>query len=229
MSEAPDAVLWDMDGTIVDTEPYWMAAERDLVASYGGEWTYEDGLKLVGKGLEDAAEILQQAGVHRDIDDIVQTLTDRVTVALRQDPAILRPGAAELLRELRERGIRTALVTMSLRRMADAVIDQLGFDAFDVIVTGEVSRRPKPYPDPYLQAAEMLDVPIEHTLVLEDSPGGLRSGVASGAVTLGIPHLVPLDGFGADAVWPTLEGRTSADLFKLFAARRPSGVSGRAR
>lgn len=213
-----------MDGTIVDTEPLWMAAETRMVESFGGSWTYDDALQLVGKGLEDSAGILRAAGVQREVDDIVQSLTAEVSDQLRAGAAVFRPGAVELLRELRASGIRTGLVTMSLRSMADAVIDLLDAPVFDVIVTGDTSRRPKPFPDPYLQAAEELGVDIADTLVIEDSPSGLRSGVASGAVTLGVPHMVSLDGLGADALWPTLENRRVADLAALFTAHRRTPV-----
>lgn len=220
MNSTPLAVFWDMDGTIVDTEPFWMTAEMRMVESFGGTWTAEDGLNLVGKGLEDSAEILRAAGVRREVDDIVQSLTDEVTAALRSQRASFRPGAVDLLRSLRGAGVRMGLVTMSLQRMADAVIDQIGFDAFDVVVTGDMTHRPKPFPDPYLQAAEQLGVDIAQTLVIEDSPGGVRSGVASGAVTLGVPHFVPLDDLGAHALWPTLDGRTASDLAELYAEHR---------
>lgn len=216
----PLAVFWDMDGTIVDTEPLWIAAEQRMVEDFGGLWTPEDGLRLVGKGLEESAEILRAAGVRWDVDDIVQSLTNEVTDALHTRGAEFRPGAVELLHSLHDAGIPMGLVTMSLRRMADAVMDMIGFDAFDVIVTGDTAHRPKPYPDPYLQAAQQSGIDVRHTVVLEDSPGGLRSGLASGAVTVGIPHLVKLDGLGADALWPTLAGRTAEDITTLYAQHR---------
>lgn len=229
MTEAPHAVFWDMDGTIVDTEPFWMAAETRMVESFGGEWTHESALQLVGKGLEDSAEILRNAGVRLQVDEIVQSLTNEVRDALRSAGAPFRPGAVELLRSLRESGIRTGLVTMSLRTMADAVIEQIDFDAFDVVITGDTSRQPKPFPDPYLQAAEELGVDVTRTVVIEDSPSGLRSGVSSGAVTLGVPHFVDLDGLGAHALWPTLDGRSADDLVSLFADHRGALMQGGAR
>ncbi len=212
----PDAVLWDMDGTIVDSEPYWMAAETRMVESFGGVWTHEHGIQLVGRGLEDSASILQRAGVRREIPDIVSTLTDEVTSMLRTSPPEFRPGAVDLLRALREAGIPTALVTMSLRRMADAVVAALAPHDFDAIVSGDSARRPKPYPDPYLQAAELLGVDIERCIVIEDSPGGVRAGLASGAITIGVPHFLPLDDLGAHALWPTLEDRNPHDLAELL-------------
>lgn len=209
-----------MDGTLVDTEPYWMAAETALVTSFGGTWTNEQAMQLVGKGLLDSAQILQTAGVEMEANAIVDLLTDRVRDALRTQGVPFRPGSQELLRDLHAAGIRTALVTMSLKRMATSVVDLIDFDAFELVVAGDEVDRPKPHPDPYLRAAELLGVDVADTLVIEDSPTGVRAGVASGAVTLGVPHMVPLEGLGAHALWPTLDGRTADDIGALFAAGR---------
>lgn len=216
----PLAVLWDMDGTLIDSEPYWMAAETPLVESFGGTWTHEDALQLVGLGLHDAARVLQTAGVRMEADAIVQHLTDEVLRQMGELGVPFRPGAAELLRSLREAGIRTGLVTMSMHRMAAAMVDLLGFDAFDVVLGGDDVPRPKPHPDPYLHAARALDVDIAHTVAIEDSANGLRSAVASGAVSLGVPHFVSLDGVGAHALWPTLEGCDADDVSALYRAHR---------
>ncbi|WP_446724697.1 HAD family hydrolase [Microbacterium sp. K41] len=218
MSSKPRAVLWDMDGTLVDTEPYWMAAETALVESFGGTWTHEDALRLVGSGLLDSAIILQDAGVDLEPEAIVSHLTDAVQQALRTQGVPFRPGARELLRDLRAADIRTGLVTMSLRRMALDVVDLIDFEAFDVVVAGDDVDNPKPHPEPYLQAAALLDVDIAEVVVIEDSPTGLRAGLASGALTLGVPHIVPLDGLGAHQLWPTLHLRGAADIAELFGA-----------
>ncbi|GAA2926435.1 HAD family phosphatase [Microbacterium luteolum] len=218
MSRKPRAVLWDMDGTLVDTEPYWMAAETSLVESFGGSWTHEDALQLVGSGLIDSAIILQNAGVAMEPEAIVSHLTDVVQESLRTQGVPFRPGARELLAELRDAGIPTGLVTMSLRRMALNVVDLIEFEAFDIVVAGDDVDNPKPHPEPYLQAAALLDVDITEVVVIEDSPTGVRAGLASGAVTLGVPHIVPLDDLGAHELWPTLAGRGVSDLGDLFDA-----------
>lgn len=215
VSIKPSAVLWDMDGTLVDTEPYWMDAETRLVESFGGTWTHEDALQLVGNGLMDSARTLQGYGVDMDGDAIVQRLTDEVAARLRSDGVPFRPGARELLAELRGNGIRTALVTMSMKRMALDVVSLIDFPAFDLVIGGDEVARPKPFPDAYLQAAETLGVDIADTVVIEDSLTGVSAGRASGAVTLGVPHIVPLNDAPAHELWPTLEGRTTADLRDL--------------
>lgn len=209
-----------MDGTLVDTEPYWMAAETAMVESFGGRWSHEQALKLVGNGLLDSAMILRDAGVDMEPDVIVDTLTDDVRNALATQGVPFRPGARELLRDLQAAGIRTALVTMSLRRMARSVVDLIEFDAFEQIIAGDDVEHPKPHPAPYLQAADLLEIDIADTLVIEDSLTGLRSGLASGAVTLGVPHMIPLRGAGAHALWPTLEGRTAEDISDVFTTVR---------
>lgn len=216
MSTQPRAVLWDMDGTVVDTEPYWMAAETRLVESFGGTWTHEDALQLVGSGLIDSAIILQNAGVRMEAEAIVAHLTDEVQNLLRTEGVPFRPGARELLLDLKKAGVTTALVTMSLRRMALSVVDLIDFPAFDLVVAGDDVDNPKPHPEPYLQAAALLDIDISEAIVIEDSPTGVRAGIASGAVTLGVPHIVPLDDLGAHELWPTLDGRTASDLTDLL-------------
>ncbi|MDQ1127125.1 haloacid dehalogenase superfamily, subfamily IA, variant 3 with third motif having DD or ED [Microbacterium sp. LKL04] len=211
-SPLPAAVLWDMDGTLVDTEPYWMAAETPLVERFGGAWTHDDALGMVGLGLDDAARILQGAGVRMEVDEIVAHLTDEVMRQLREEGVPFRPGARELLRELRDAGIPTALVTMSMSRMARSITELIDFEAFDVVIGGDDVTRPKPHPDPYLQACEALGVDPVDTVAFEDSITGARSAVAAGTVTVGIPHMVSLDEVGAHELWPTLEGRTVADV-----------------
>ncbi|MBA8816194.1 HAD superfamily hydrolase (TIGR01509 family) [Microbacterium halimionae] len=221
-SSLPAAVLWDMDGTLVDTEPYWMAAETPLVESFGGTWNHEQALSLVGLGLDDAARILQSAGVRLPTTEIVTRLTDNVIDRLSTDGVPFRPGARELLFGLRAAGIKTALVTMSLRRMATHVVDLIDFDAFDLVIAGDDVDRPKPFPDPYLQACAALGVDPARTVAIEDSPNGLRSAIAAGTVSLGVPHMVSLTGVGAHALWPSLDGRTVADITDLHTAHASS-------
>jgi HAD superfamily hydrolase (TIGR01509 family) len=207
----PAAVLWDMDGTIVDTEPFWLRAETDLIAEHGGTWSEADGKQLIGSGLVQSALILQQAGVALQVDEIIQTLTDRVMRQL-DDGVPWRPGARELLDDLRAAGVPIALVTMSIRRMALQVASAIGHDVFDVVIAGDDVENPKPHPEPYLRAAERLGVAITRCVAIEDSEFGLVSAISSGAATIGVPLHVTLHEAPTHELWPTLEGRTVADL-----------------
>lgn len=215
-----------MDGTLVDTEPYWMAAETALVESFGGTWSHEQGLQLVGNGLHDSAVLLRAAGVEMSPQAIIDTLTDDVRTALATQGVPFRPGAKALLRDLHAHGIRTALVTMSLRRMALSVVELIEFEAFEHIVAGDDVEKPKPHPEPYLKAAGLLDIGIEDAVVIEDSITGVRAGVASGAVTLGVPHLVPLDEAGAHALLPTLENTSAQDIIDAYAEAKAAQAQG---
>jgi HAD superfamily hydrolase (TIGR01509 family) len=216
----PAAVLWDMDGTLVDTEPYWMAAETELVASYGGHWTHDDGLALVGSGLWRSASILQSRGVDMHVDDIVNWLTDRVQQQIDAKGAPWRPGALVLLAEIRDAGIPTALVTMSVRRMAEQIVAQVPFKAFDTIVSGDEVENAKPHPDAYLRAAEKLGVAPEQAIAIEDSLAGLASAVAAGTIAIGVPHIIPLPENDEHTLWPSLAGHSLADLVALATARQ---------
>lgn len=216
----PAAVLWDMDGTLVDTEPYWMVAETELVESFGGVWTHADCMLMVGSGLWAAATILQDRGVEMDADDIVQWLTTRVQDQLTEHGVPWRPGARELLAELKLAGIPMALVTMSVERMARQIVDLIDVATFDTIVAGDMVTHSKPHPEAYLAAAELLGVNPEHCVAVEDSPTGVAAAVASGAVVIGVPHQIVLPESVLYTLWPSLAGRSVAGLTELFGERR---------
>ncbi|GAB3046182.1 HAD family hydrolase [Parafrigoribacterium mesophilum] len=221
----PAAVLWDMDGTLVDTEPYWMQAEIELVASFGGIWTAQDGLTLVGSGLWHSAGVLQERGVALELDEIVTRLTDRVLeqIAVRVP---WRPGALELLAELKNAGIPTALVTMSIRRMAEHVAAAAPAGTFDGIIAGDEVSHSKPHPEPYLRGAQLLNVAADDCVAIEDSRPGLESAAAAGAVCIGVPLHVSLPEHVSYTVWDTLDGKTLVDLANVFQSARTleSGV-----
>lgn len=211
----PAAVLWDMDGTLVDTEPSWWAAEKALVAAHGGTWTDEQAQGLVGNQLEVSAEVLRsEGGVDLGVREIIDTLAASVIAELRRDPR-WQPGALELLTALRERAVPCALVTMSWRSIADAMLERLPEDTFDVVVTGDVCERGKPDPEPYARALAALGVAPEDCVALEDSPTGLASAEAAGLSTLAIPHVVALAPARGRTVLSTLAGVAPEDLLRL--------------
>jgi len=212
----PAAVLWDMDGTLVDTERYWMAAEEELVEAFDGTWTHDDALALVGSGLWEAAAVFQAKGVDLEADVIVARLTARVREQLTEHGVPWRPGARELLEALREASVPTALVTMSIRSMADDIIQAIPFAAFDVVVTGDAVEHAKPHPQPYLLAAERLGLDITDCIAIEDSPAGLTSARTAGAIAIGVPNILSLDDAPSSVIWPTLVGATVADLAALI-------------
>ena len=212
MTTLPAAVLWDMDGTIIDTEPYWMAAETELVVSFGGTWSHAEALTLVGQALDYSARVLQSRGVDLPEDEIIETLTEIVSQRVLTEELPWRPGARELLYALREAGIPTALVTMSIRKLAEVVADAIDFEAFDHIVAGDDVTNGKPNPEAYLRAAELLGVDPTSCVAIEDSGPGVAAAVASGAATIAVPLHVELAGSDTFTTWSSLADRTIADL-----------------
>ncbi len=208
-----------MDGTLVDTEPFWLAAEAALVESVGGVWHHEDSVQLIGQGLGITARFLQTRGVDLPEREIIERLTAIVLQQI-EDAVPWRPGARELLAALREAGVRTALVTMSIRPLAERMVAAMGFHAFDLIVSGDDVEQPKPHPEPYLRAAEQLGVDITECVAIEDSIPGVQSALASGAHVIGVPNINRLAEQPGVTLWPSLAGRTVEDLVAKYAEGR---------
>ena len=215
MSDAPrlpDAVLWDMDGTLVDTEPYWVESEHEVVAKHGGTWSNELAMNVVGFDLLDAGVYIREhSGIDVEPADIVEQLLDRV-VRRVEEAVPWRPGAVELLTDLRAHGVPCALVTMSYRRFVAPILAGLPEDTFDAIVTGDAVSQGKPHPEPYLRAAALLDVDPARALAIEDSNTGTRSGVAAGCTVLVVPNHVPVLEGERRVFVDTLEGLTATTL-----------------
>jgi HAD superfamily hydrolase (TIGR01509 family) len=208
----PAAVLWDMDGTLVDTEPYWIRAEHELVASHGGVWTDEMGHQLVGRALEDSAQLIIDAtGIDLNVLEVVTHLLDRVIEQV-EDRVPWRPGAPELLAELADHGVPNVLVTMSWRNLAAAVLRNLPDGSFGGVVTGDEVTHGKPHPEPYLKAARSLGLQPEHCIAIEDSPTGVRSATAAGVPTIAVPHIVPVPEIPGSVRVSSLQGVRAADL-----------------
>jgi len=208
----PRAVLWDMDGTLVDTEPYWMETEFALAAEYGGTWSQELALALVGNDLITSGRFIRRhMGIDLTPEEIVERLLDGVVARVRNEVP-WRPGARGLLERLGEAGVPCALVTMSYERFVAPILDRLPAGSFRAVVTGDAVARGKPDPEPYLTAARLLAVDPRDCVAIEDSDPGATSAAAAGCTVLVVPHHVAVPSGPGRAFRETLVGVTVADL-----------------
>ena len=211
----PKAVLWDMDGTLVDTEPYWMECEFALAEKYGGTWSHEHGLAVVGGDLIDSATYMREhMGIDRTPRQIVEELLVGVVELVEQEMP-WRPGARELLASLRELEVPCALVTMSWRRFVEPVVRALPGGSFAALVCGDEVAHGKPHPEAYLRAAELLGFPPERTLAIEDSPAGTISAATAGCRVLVVPSHVPVPPGDGCVLRESLVGLGPYDLARL--------------
>lgn len=183
------AVLWDMDGTLIDSEPFWFRAQRSLMEDHGLRWTAADAAEMVGSPLASLAEVMRSRGVDLTSDQIVTRLNDEVVAQLAIEIP-WQPGARELLLASQRAGLRNALVTMSYRRMAQHVIDDVG--VFEAVVTSEDVSRGKPHPEPYRTALTALGIEADAAIALEDSVPGVASAMSAGIVTIAVERHVSL-------------------------------------
>jgi len=221
MTPLPAAVLFDMDGTLVETEHLWYSAESEIMERLDVDWGPEHQKHLIGGPIESAVDyMVRHAGgglSHAEMSDALISTMER---KLRSEPVHWCEGARELLLDLDAAGVPCALVSASWRNLLDAVHDavlhEVGHEMFVTSVAGDEGERTKPFPDPYLLAAERIGVDPRHCVVLEDSRTGVTSGLASGAYVVAVPSIValePADGLrlvGSLAeVTPALLGRWS--------------------
>ena len=171
------AALWDFDGTLADTEPIWIEGEFELVGQLGGSWSVEHAHQLVGNSLLDSgAYILNTIGRHDLTPEwVVRWLLGYVVDRVTRGPIPWRPGAVELLTELRAAGVPCALVSASYRILIDAALARLPQGIFSVSIAGDEVTYGKPHPEPYERACHSLGVDARHCVVLEDSETGARS------------------------------------------------------
>jgi HAD superfamily hydrolase (TIGR01509 family) len=209
------AVLFDMDGTLLDSEKLWDVALDDLAAWLGGTLSATARNRMVGSSMGRSVAILHaDLGVEADPESSACFLTDRMAELLATD-LIWRPGAAEFLAAVHASGLPTALVTSTHRRLTDIALATIGPENFTVTVCGDEVPRPKPYPDPYLKATRLLGVPPARSVVIEDSPLGVAAAEAAGCVVVAVPSEVPIEPAPTRTVWSSLEGRSVADLERL--------------
>lgn len=211
----PEAVIWDLDGTVIDSEDYWIIAEREIVERFGGVWTHEDGLAMVGNGLKDTAGAMQGRGVDMSEDDIIVLMSSRVVEQINV-AVPWRPGAPELMQSLHRAGVQQAIATMALTDMAEYIADAVTGVSFSAIVAGDQVTQSKPHPEAYLTAAARLGVSARDCVAIEDSVLGILAAASAGAVTIGVPLLLDLSQSAAHVLWPTLAGRHAEDIADVF-------------
>ena len=209
----PQAVLWDLDGTIIDSEPYWLLSEQRMVEEFGGTWSEADGMALVGSGLTFAATEMQRHGVTLPVDVIVQRMVDEVD-AMIAEQIPWREGARELLDSIHAAGIPQVIVTMSYRSTAHFIANAVGI--FAAVVSGEDVGNPKPHPEPYLMGAAAVGADPRLCVALEDSIPGNASAVAAGVVTIAVPLHIAIPDSPEYTTWHTIVGRDVSDIREVF-------------
>lgn len=189
----PEAVLWDMDGTLVNTEPAWRKVEEQTVNALGGTFSLTAVEDLIGLSLPLCARFMQERmGVKASVPEIVDQLDKRMQRELRDNDAEWCAGALEAIEIFAGLGIPMALVTSSPYAMTSAVLEKLPQGTFAGAITGDRVENSKPHPEPYLLGAELTGADISRTLIFEDSVIGLTAAVASGGVAVAIPNQIPI-------------------------------------
>jgi HAD superfamily hydrolase (TIGR01509 family) len=225
------AVLFDMDGTLVETEQYWGEAMFELAERLGGRMSEDARASTVGSTMRRSMAILHaDLGLVRSEQQLLADAewVENRTAQLMGTGIAWCPGARALVTAVRAAGLRTALVTTTSRRLADIVLasirTDLDGDPFDVTVCGDEVPARKPDPAPYRQAMAALEVEPSECVVVEDSESGVAAGLAAGAAVLGVPTVQQL----APAAGLTLRnGLVDVDVATLagvLAARTPADV-----
>jgi HAD superfamily hydrolase (TIGR01509 family) len=209
------AVLFDMDGTLLDSEKVWDVALADLAAWLGGELSATARQRMVGSSLARSVAILHaDLGIEADPESSGAFLTER-TAELFRTALVWKPGARELLEALREANVPSALVTSTHRYLTEIALDTIGREFFAAVVCGDEVRRPKPHPDPYLRAAELLGVEPGRCVAVEDSPLGIAAAEAAGCVVLGVPSEIVIEPAPTRTIRASLVGVSVAELAAL--------------
>ena len=183
----PAAILFDHDGTLVDTEPVWAAAKVALAAEFGGTWTEQDTLDCLGLSMQFTLDRLRERGVNLPDEEINNLLVAKVHETLAQQPVEFLPGIERFLAEVREAQIPAAVVTNATTSVARRTANAAPEGTFSVIIGNDETTHPKPNPQPYLLAAERLGVDPTQCVALEDSPSGVCSATAAGMRVIIVP------------------------------------------
>jgi HAD superfamily hydrolase (TIGR01509 family) len=215
-SEFFDAVFFDMDGLMVDSEPEWFQSETEVTAKFGYKWSEEDQIACLGGPLTRVGKYMHDKCEGAETPEyFTQTLIDTQALKMRGNTPTM-PGALELVRELQTQGVKTGLVSASPRNIVDAVLDNLGHDLFPFSISSDDVHNTKPSPDCYLKAATMTNSNIDNCLVFEDSLTGMTAATSSGAYLIAVPHLVEITESSKVRVITSLEQMSFFKLQKLF-------------
>lgn len=211
-------MLWDFDGTLVDSHDYWTATWAEMAARRGGSWSQENTLALVGLDLLDAGTYIRDhLGVEEPTEGLVEEMVAGVATRIREEIP-WRVGSRELLTSIRGEGIPCALVTMSYRSLVAPVLEQLAPDTFEAVVTGDEVSHGKPHPAPYLAAAAALGVDPGDCIAIEDSATGVASARAAGCRVVVAPNHGTIAALPLDLAVDSLVGLTVAELRSLAAS-----------
>ena len=186
------AILFDMDGTIIDSEPLWLQAEIQVMAELGCHWDEQDQINCLGGPMERTEKYMQdRSGNVKPYGYFGQRLNEVMKLKFVKDLELI-PNALELITKSKEAGLKTALVTASGRELMTSALTRFPENSFDIAISRDDVANSKPHPEPYLMAAERLKVRIDECLVLEDSMTGVRAGLDSGAQVVAISHIISI-------------------------------------
>ena len=216
------AVLWDMDGTLIDSEPLWIEQERQLMESFGASWSHSDAIHCIGGPMSrvDAYMRSRLPDEHRDSVEpfeLARQLLERMEIRLAQNVPFT-PGSFEIITEMKSAGLPLALVSASTRPLMNAALKSIGEKLFDVTISDTEVSQSKPHPEGYLMAANSLAVDINSCLIIEDSITGMNAAIASGAYVLGLPHVADLPRGEKVVHRLSLEGLSLSEIPGLFDA-----------
>jgi len=193
MSDFFEAVFFDMDGLMVDSEPEWFLSEVEVTKPFGYTWLEADQIACLGGPLSKVGQYMfDKCSQQQSPQYFTQALIDTQVARMRGNTPTM-PGAIKLVKELQSHGVKTALVSASPRNIVDAVLDNVGHDLFPFSISADDVTRTKPDPEGYLKAATLSGSDISNCVIFEDSLTGMNAAVASGAYLIGVPHLVTVE------------------------------------
>jgi HAD superfamily hydrolase (TIGR01509 family) len=220
MTRSYEAVFFDMDGTLVNSEPHWLEAETELMAEFGYQWTTEDQRFCLGGPLPKIGIYMWNLADKKQTPEwFHQQLVERTIEKLRHRIEYM-PGALNLFTALKDDGVPVGLVTASPAKLMEGTILSMSPLVFDVAVSGDDVKVTKPDPEGYLLAANLLGVDIRNSIVLEDSLTGIAAAQGSGAFVVAIPHMVKVEPTERQVVIRSLEELSPGRLEEFFVTSR---------